>query len=220
MENSANVLKDIASSTFQDITEFYGYSRGLSHHLKTNCFMNKPIFIGSTVSKKLMYEFYYDYVKPKWGDRVKLLFTDTDSFCLEIQTEDVYKDIAPDIDEWFDTSNYPKYHPSGIRAGINKMVPGKMKDELAGNQVQEFCGLNAKTYSFDNGERKAKGVNRASKKEYLTHEDYVRILNEQTDKEIECIKIGSKKFRLTTRKETKVGLTHTDKKTYNSSRIG
>ena len=49
MENSANVLKDIASSTFQDITEFYGYSLGLSHHLKTNCFMNKPIFIGSTV---------------------------------------------------------------------------------------------------------------------------------------------------------------------------
>ena len=87
-----------------------------------------------------------------------------------------------------------------------------MKDELAGKQVQEFCGLNAKTYSFDNGEKKAKGVNRAAKKEYLTHEDYIKILNEQTDKEIECIKIGSKKFRLTTRKENKTGLTHIDKK--------
>ena len=92
------------------------------------------------------------------------------------------------------------------------MVPGKMKDELAGKQVQELCGLNAKTYSFDNRERKAKGVNKAAKKEYLPHEDYVKILNEQTDKEIECIKIGSKKFRLTTRKETKVGLAHMDKK--------
>ena len=68
MESSVNVLKDIASSTFQDITEFYGYSLGISHHLKTNCFMNKPIYIGSTVldlSKKVMYEFWYDYVKPK-----------------------------------------------------------------------------------------------------------------------------------------------------------
>ena len=78
----------------------------------------------------------------------------------------------------------------------------------------EFCGLNAKTYSFDNGERKAKGVNRAAKKEYLSHEDYVRILNEKTDKEIECIEIGSKKFRLTTRKERKIGITHMDLKRF------
>ena len=129
-----------------------------------------------------------------------------------METEDVYKDIAPDVDEWFDTSNFPKDHPSGIKVGINKMVPGKMKDELGGKQLQEFCCLNAKTYSFNNGERKAKGVNRATKKEYLPHEDYVKILNKQTDKEIECIKIGSEKFRLTTRKETKIGLTHLDKK--------
>ena len=129
--------------------------------------MNKPIYIGGTVldlSKKVMYEFWYDYVKPKWGDRAKLLFTNTDSFCIQIQMEDVYKDIAQDVDEWFDTSNYPKDHPSRIKTGVNKMVPGKMKDELAGKQVQEFCSLNAKTYSFDNGE-------------YLTHEDYIKILN-------------------------------------------
>ena len=159
-----------------------------------------------------MYEFWYDYVKPKWNDNAKLLFTDTDSFCIQIQTEDAYKDIALDVDEWFDTSNYAENHPSGIKTGVNKMVLGKMKDELAGKQAQEFCGLNAKTYSFDNGERKAKGVNRAAKKEYLTHKDYIKILNEQTDKEIECIKIGSKKFRLTTRKETKTGLTYIDMK--------
>ena len=61
-----------------------------------------------------MYQFYYDYAKPKWGDNVKLLFTDTDRFCLEIHTQDIYKDIAPDVDEWFDTSNYPKDHPSGL----------------------------------------------------------------------------------------------------------
>ena len=79
--------------------------------------------------------------------------------------------------------------------------------------VNRYKSFGAKTYSFDNGERKAKGVNKAAKKKYLTHEDYVKILNEETDKEIQCIKIGSEKFRLTTRKETKIGLTHFDKRT-------
>ena len=129
MENSVSVLKNTAFPTFKDITEFPGYNLGLVHNLKTDSLMNKPIFIGSTVSdlsKKVLYEFFYDYVKPKWGDKAKLLFTDTDSFCLEIETEDVYKDISDDADEWFDTSNYPKDHQSGIEAGVNKMVPGKM----------------------------------------------------------------------------------------------
>ena len=84
------------------------------------------------------------------------------------------------------------------------MVPGKMKDELAGKQVQEFCGLSAKTYSFDNGDKRAKGDNKDAKEKYITHEDYVKILNEETDKVIECIKIGSKKFCVTTRKEQKL----------------
>ena len=69
MENSVSVLKSIAFPTFKDITEFTGYSLGLTHHLKGDVLMSKPIFIGSTVldlSKKVMYEFFYDYVKPKW----------------------------------------------------------------------------------------------------------------------------------------------------------
>ena len=97
--------------------------------------MNKPIYAGSTVlnlSKKVMYEFWYGYVKPKWGKNAKLLFTDTDSFCMKVETEDVYKDISSDVNEWFDTSNFPPNHPSGIESGINEMVPSKMKDELAG----------------------------------------------------------------------------------------
>ena len=91
----------------------------------------------------------------------------------------------------------PEDHPSGIKAGVNKMVLGKMKDEFAGKQVQVFCGLSAKTYSFDNSYRKAKGVNKSAKKKYLTPKDYVRILNEEINREIECIKIGLEKFRPT-----------------------
>ena len=103
--------------------------------------MNKPIYVGSTVldfSKKVMYEFWYDHIKPKWGDKAKLLFTDTNSFCIKIQTDDVYKDIALDVNEWFDTSNYPSDHPSGIKAGVNHMVPGKMN--LPENRLGNFVG--------------------------------------------------------------------------------
>ena len=84
------------------------------HMEKTVVKFNKPIQIGMSIldlSKTLMYEFHYDYVKPKWGNDATLLFTDTDSFCYEIKTEDFYEDIKDDLDKWFDTSNYEKDHP-------------------------------------------------------------------------------------------------------------
>ena len=76
---------------------------------KTKVKMNKPIYLGMSIldiSKTLMYEFWYDYIKPKYGDRLKLCYTDTDSFVIYIKTEDFYKDIAHDVEKWFDTSNY------------------------------------------------------------------------------------------------------------------
>ena len=79
------------------------------HMEKTTVRLNKPIQIGITIldlSKTLMYRFHYDYVKPKWGNEAALLFTDTDSLCYEIQTDDFYEDIKDDAPEWFDTSNY------------------------------------------------------------------------------------------------------------------
>ena len=78
------------------------------------------------LSKTLIYDFHYKYIVPKFGEKQKLLFTDTDSLCYEIETEDFFKDIAGDVDAMFDTSNFPKKHPSGIQ-GKNKKVPGMMK---------------------------------------------------------------------------------------------
>ncbi len=81
---------------------------------KTTVKLNKPIQIGMSIldlSKTLMYKFHYEYVKPKWGDRATLLFTDTDSLCYEIKTDDFYKDISGDVPEWYDTSNYDEDHP-------------------------------------------------------------------------------------------------------------
>ena len=79
-----------------------------------------------------MYKFHYNYIKPKYGEMAKLLFTDTDSLAYLIETEDFYKDISPDVREMFDTSNFPKNHPSGIETGVNKKVVNMFKDEAGG----------------------------------------------------------------------------------------
>ena len=111
---------------------------------KTKVKMNKPIYLGLSIleiSKTLMYEFWYDYMKPKYGDNVKLYYMDTDSFIMHIKTEDFYKDIANDVEERFDTSNY---EVNGIAfnrplpTGKNKKVIGLMKDELGGKIMTEF----------------------------------------------------------------------------------
>ena len=145
---------------------------------KTKLKLNKPIYLGMSIhdlSKTWMYHFYYNYIKPKYSNKVKLLFTDTDSLACEIETEDFYKHIAPDVEKMFDTSNYPKVHMSGIPTGMNKKVIGMFKDKCGGNQIEEFVGLRAKLYSYkmnDNEEKKCKGVKKNVIKKKIRHEDY------------------------------------------------
>ena len=98
------------------------------------------------LSKTLMYDFHYNYIKQKYGDKAKLLFTDTDSLMYEIQTEDFYKDISADVKHRFDTSDYPPDHPSGIPSRFNKKVIGMFKDEGGGKVIDEFVGLRAKLF--------------------------------------------------------------------------
>ena len=81
---------------------------------KTKVKMNKPIYLGSSIleiSKTLMYEFWYDCMKPKYNDNVKLCYMDTDSFIMNIKTNDFYKDISNDVENRFDTSNYEVNRP-------------------------------------------------------------------------------------------------------------
>ena len=76
---------------------------------KTKVKMNKPVYLCMSlldINKTLMYEFWHDYIKPRYGDKAKLCCTDTDSFIVHIITEDFYKAIASDVEKWFDTSNY------------------------------------------------------------------------------------------------------------------
>ena len=145
--------------------------------------MNKPVYLGMCIldiSKILMYNFHYNYIKPKYGEKAKLLFTDTDSLMYLIQTEDGYKDISPDIREMFDTSDFPEDHPSGIPTGLNKRVLGMFKDETKGKQINTFVGLPAKLYAYkmDEGkeEKKCKGIKKIVKKNNVSFEDYLDCL--------------------------------------------
>ena len=122
--------------------------------------MNKPVYLGIPIldiSKTLMYEFWYDYVKPKYKDKAKLCYMDTDSFVINIFTENPFEDINNDVERWFDTSNYDKNDKRPLPMGMNKKVIGLFKDELGGKIMKEFCALRAKTHTYlihDNTEHK------------------------------------------------------------------
>ena len=140
---------------------------------KTKVYMNKPIYIGQAVldiSKTLMYKFFYDYLKPKYGDKVKLCYMDTESFIFYVQTNDFYKDISNDVIEWFDTSDYNK-DDDRLPTEINKKIIGKCKEELKGKLMIEFVTLASKGYAYldDNDEehKKVKGINKCVRNKVL-----------------------------------------------------
>ena len=179
-EKALNKL--VKKPNYKRINEFHENLVAV-HMGKTTVKLDKPIYLGMSIldlSKTLMYKFHYDYVKPKWEDRAKLLFTDTDSLCYEIQTDDVYEDIKNDVDKWYDTSNYDEDHPSGLRSSKNKKVIGYFKDECGGKFITEFVGLKPKSYSYETSdgkaEKKCKGVKKYVVKNHITHEDYKECL--------------------------------------------
>ena len=170
------------------------------HMKKTEVYFNKPIYVRQAIldsSKSFTFDFRYNYITEKFGDKAELLFTDTDGLIYLIQTEDFYQDINKDIKRKFNTSDYPEKHPSAIKTGINKKVIGKFKDEVNGKQITHFVGLRPKVYSFkveDNSEtlkvegnsetlkvgdklktRKAKGVKKNVIKNNLSFEDYKKM---------------------------------------------
>ena len=111
--------------------------------------LNKPIYLGSTIldkSKLSIYRFHYDHMLPKYGvNKLKLSFSDTDSLCYHIHTEDVYKDMLESKDE-FDMSVFPKDH--FLHSNHNKGVLGVMKDELKGDPMILFCSARPKCYAL------------------------------------------------------------------------
>ena len=174
---------------------------------RTKVVMKKPVYLGQTIldlSKIVMYEFHYDYMKPKFEGpqgpghkrpkEFQLCYMDTDSLVYHIKTEDFYADIVNDVEERFDTSGYvpdgyyvPRtaawsHHPLPI--GKNKKVIRLMKDELGGAIMTEFVSLRPKLYSnnkLDGSEdKKCKGIKKCVVKKTLTFKDYKNCLFEDS----------------------------------------
>ena len=142
--------------------------------------LDKPNYVGMCIldlSKTLMYDFHYNYVKQKFSDGAQLLFTDTDSLTYHIKTEDAYHDFFADR-ELFDNSDYPEN--SEFYFNENKKVAGKFKDETAGEPIRDFVGLKSKMYSYlkdnDQNNKTAKGVKKNIIKKVIVHQDYLDVL--------------------------------------------
>ena len=146
---------------------------------KTKVKMTKPLYSDMSIvdiNKILMHEFWYGYINPKYRDKAKLCYTDTDSFIINNKTEDFFEDISNDVERWLDTFNYDKNDKRPLPIGKNKRVPGLFKDELGGKIITEVVALKPKTnpYLIDDGRdrKRAKGTKKCVKKQKLVFENY------------------------------------------------
>lgn len=198
---------------------------------KTSVELNKPVYVGLTIldnSKLTMYDFHYDYIKHNYGDKATLLFTDTDSLCYHIKTDDIYKDFKKDTNDRFDFSNYPKSHTNfngNNESQLGKFVKGEFqgyfKDETSGIPIQEFCGIRSKCYSILLPGQDEKKTLKGIKKSAMTrihHSDYKRCLfpTSMDDKrqKISFYSIRSVKHQVKTIQINKTSLSSYDDKRY------
>ena len=189
---------------------------------KTKVKMNKPMYLGLSIldiSKILMYEFWYDYMKPKYKNKVKLCYMDTDSLIMNIKTNDFYKNISYDVEKRFDTSNYEENRPLPI--GKNKKVIGLIKDELGGEIITEFVTLRPETYSYltDDGkeDKKAKGTKKCVIKRMIKFDDYKNCLLKDKVLLKSQQRFISKKHDVYTEDINKIALSNNDDKRIVSS---
>ena len=190
---------------------------------KTKAKMKKTIYLGLSIlefSKFLMYEFRYDYMKPKYLDNVKLCYMDTDSFIMNIKKEDFYKDIGNDVEKRFNASNYEVNRPLPI--GKNKKVIGLMKDELGGGGIiKEFVTLRPKTYSCLTDDykedKKAKGTKKSIIKRIIKFNDYKNCLLKDEVILKSQQRFKSKKHDVYTENINKIALSNNDDKRIVSS---
>ena len=188
------------------------------HKIKEILTLNRPAYVGMCIldlSKTLMYDFHYNYIKNKYGDKAKLLFTDTDSLTYEIEAKDVYKDFWNDKDK-FDNSDYDE--SSQFFDKTNKKVIGKFKDEAAGIPIIEFIGLRSKMYSYmkenQKGGKTAKGIKKSVIKNEITHDNYKNILLSREQMYHKMKTITSEKHQLGSYEINKVSLSCFDDKRY------
>ena len=179
--------------------------------------LNKPIYMGLSIldySKVHMYSFYYDVLKPKYQDDIKLVYTDTDSFVIQVMTDDLFRDFK-DLSDYMDFSDYPKSHPNYDAS--NKKVLGKFKDELSSKIMTHFIGLKPKSYAFkvqgDKKEyKKSKGVVKGKVNTELNYDMYERTLNGEIKPTVKFNTIRSKNHHIFSINQTKFALSNFENK--------
>ena len=188
------------------------------HKIKETLTLNRPAYAGMCIldlRKTLMYDFHYNYIKKKYNDKAKLLFTDTDSLTYEIKEEDVYKGIWSDNDK-FDNSEFPENSPYFDKS--NKKVIGKFKDEVSGIPINEFIGLRSKMYSYlkdtnDCG-KTVKGIKKNIIKKDIKHENYKNVLFKNKQVYHKMKTIPSQRHQLGSYEINKTSLSCFDDKQY------
>ena len=187
--------------------------------IKSKVKLNKPIFLGMTIldlSKQHMYSFYYDVLKQKYKENIRLIYTDTDSYVLKTMTNDVYDDFNT-IKEHMDFSGYDKNHQ--CYDPTNNKVLGKFKDECDGKIITHFISLRPKMYCFkifneNKEEKKAKGVPKLQTKRDLDMTDYENSLHKHVAKNVNFNAIRSKNHQIFSINQSKTGLTSYDNKRF------
>ena len=181
--------------------------------------LDKPIYMGMSIldySKTHMYSFYYDVLKPKYNDDIKLVYTDTDSYVIKVDTDDIYKDFK-EINEYMDFSDYNVEHTNYDKT--NKKVLGKFKDEMNGHIITHFIGLKPKSYCYkvygdEKEHKKSKGVVKHKVHNQLNYEKYEATLNRKIKETVQFNSIRSKTHQIYSITQTKYALSNYDNKRY------
>ena len=183
---------------------------------KIKVVMNKPVYLGQAIldlSKIVMYEFHYDYMKQKYPEGLTFCYMDTDSLIYDIETEDFYKDIAEDVKDRFDTSGYNPDRP--LPVGLNEKVIGLMKDKLGGEIMTEFVTLRPKMHAYKTGEsesKKCKGIKKCVVKKTISFEDYRNCLFSREISFRSQLMLRSSKHKVKTLEVNKLALSRDDDK--------
>jgi hypothetical protein len=217
MSAKRKLLRRLANPMVDNVTIFDENMICIHSH-KTKVILNKPIYVGMAIldiSKTLMYDFHYNTMMKQCGpEKCTLLFTDTDSLCYHIKTDDVYQDMTHNK-EVCDFSEYPIDHI--LHDKKNLAVIGKFEDETAGKPIIEFVGLKPKMYAIRTQEyesKKAKGGNKMVVKNEINLSDYKDVLEQKMILKKSQNAIRSYKHQLYSISQNKIALSGIDTKRY------
>lgn len=213
-KQAKNYLKKPLFESFYIIDE----NKAIIRMNRSKISLNRPIIIGFSVldiSKKLMYEIFYNVFKRKYGENIRLIYSDTDSLVMHHYCENIFDEMKK-IEKIMDFSNFPKTH--FLFNENNKKKLGFLKDETAGQYIKEFIALKSKLYSFElfdgNNVKKAKGLQNIVLKKFINHSHYKDCLEMEDVLEIENRRIVAKNFELKTIKLNKISHTPYDDKRF------